>query len=52
MSIELTIAIAGIIGMAVGMAICRTGIKERDQRIKELEKENEQLKNETHHHHY
>ena len=44
MTMELTIAIAGIIGMAVGMAICRTGIKERDQRISELEKENEQLR--------
>ena len=52
MTIELTIAIAGIIGMAVGMAICRTGIKERDQRISELEKENERLKNETHYHNY
>ena len=52
MTMELTIAITGIIGMAVGMAICRTGIKERDQRISELEKENEQLRNDTHYHHY
>jgi len=39
MSIEITIAIAGIIGLLVGLQINKTGIKERDARISELEKE-------------
>lgn len=39
MSIELTIAIAGIIGLIVGLAIGWDARKERDQRIRELENE-------------
>lgn len=39
MSIELAIVIAGIIGLIVGLQINKTGIKERDARISELEKE-------------
>ena len=42
MSIELTIAIAGIIGLLVGLRINKAGIKERDKRIAELENELEQ----------
>lgn len=39
MSIELIIAISGIIGLIVGLQINKTGIKERDKRIQELEYE-------------
>lgn len=39
MSIELAIVIAGILGLVVGLQINKTGIKERDARISELEKE-------------
>ena len=39
MSIEITIAIAGIIGLIVGLQINKTGINERDKRIQELEYE-------------
>lgn len=39
MSIEITIAMAGIIGLVVGLAIDRNARKERDERIKELEGE-------------
>lgn len=42
MSIEIVIAVAGIIGLLVGLRINKTGIKERDKRIAELEKELEQ----------
>ena len=44
---ELYIAIGIIIGLCVGLVIDRNARKERDQRISELEKENEKLKNET-----
>ena len=39
MSIELTIVIAGFIGIWVGLAIGRNGRRERDRRISELERE-------------
>ena len=39
MGIELTIAIAGLLGLIIGLAIGRNARKERDERIKELEGE-------------
>lgn len=45
MSIELAIAIAGIIGLIVGLAIGRQGRKERDARISELEQELTTIRN-------
>lgn len=39
MSIELTIAISIILGLAVGLLIGRNARHERDERIKELESE-------------
>lgn len=39
MTIELTIVIAGIIGLAIGLMIDRNARRERDERITELEKE-------------
>lgn len=42
MTIELTIAVAGILGMLIGLRINNSGIKERDKRIAELEKDLEQ----------
>lgn len=39
MTIEITIAMAGIIGLVVGIMIDRNARKERDERIKELEGE-------------
>jgi peptidoglycan hydrolase CwlO-like protein len=44
MSIEL--AIAGIIGLIVGLQINKTGIKERDKRIQELDQRVQELENE------
>lgn len=41
MSIQIAIAVAGIIGLLVGLRINKTGIKERDKRIAGLEKEME-----------
>lgn len=37
MTIEIAIVIAGIIGLALGLYASRDGIKERDERIHELE---------------
>lgn len=37
MTMQLAISIAGIIGLLVGLAIGRKAIRERDERIKELE---------------
>ena len=45
MSIELIIAIAGLIGLAVGLAIDRNARAERNKRISELEKELTTLRN-------
>ena len=42
MTIELTIAVAGILGLLIGLRINNSGIKERDKRIAELEKNLEQ----------
>jgi len=39
MGIELTIAIASLLGLLVGLSIGRNGRRERDKRIAELEKE-------------
>ena len=39
MTIELYIAISGIIGLIVGLMIDRNARRERDERIKQLEKE-------------
>ena len=39
MTLELYIVIAGIIGLLIGLRISKTGIKERDKRIQELEYE-------------
>ena len=39
MTIELYIAISGIIGLIVGLMIDRNARKERDERISELERE-------------
>ena len=39
MTMELTIAIAGLLGLLVGLSIGRNGRRERDKRIAELEKE-------------
>lgn len=39
MTIEIAIAIGGIIGLALGLYASRKGIKERDERIHELEGE-------------
>ena len=39
MSIELTIVVAGFIGIWVGLMIGRNGRHERDRRISELERE-------------
>lgn len=45
MTTQLTIIIAGIIGLVVGLAIGRQGRKERDARINELEKELTTIRN-------
>lgn len=45
MTIELYIAIAGLIGLAVGLTIDRNARAERDKRIGELEKELTTLRN-------
>lgn len=45
MSMELAIAIAGIIGLFVGLAIGRQGRKERDARIGKLEQELTTIRN-------
>lgn len=45
MSIELTIAIAGIIGLVIGLLIDRNARRERDERITELEKELTTIRN-------
>ena len=45
MTIELTIAMAGIIGLIVGLAIGRQGRKERDARIGKLEQELTTIRN-------
>lgn len=39
MSIELAIAIGIVLGLAVGLLIDRNARKERDERIRQLEKE-------------
>lgn len=39
MATQLTIAIAGIIGLCIGLMIDRNARKERDERISELEQE-------------
>lgn len=39
MTMQLTIAIAGLLGLIIGLAIGRNARKERDDRIKELEGE-------------
>lgn len=39
MTIEITIAMAGIIGLIVGLMIGRSARKERDERIRQLEGE-------------
>lgn len=45
MAIELYIAIAGLIGLAVGLAIDSNARAERNKRISELEKELTTLRN-------
>ena len=45
MTIELTIVIAGIIGLAIGLMIDRNARRERDERITELEKELTTIRN-------
>lgn len=46
MGIELTIAIAGLLGLLVGLSIGENGRKERDKRISELEQRISELENE------
>ena len=45
MTIELYIAISGIIGLIVGLMIDRNARRERDQRISELERELTTMRN-------
>lgn len=45
MTIELAIAISGLVGLFIGLAIGKNGRKERDQRITELEKELTTIRN-------
>lgn len=45
MTIQLTIAIAGLLGLLVGLAIGRNARRERDKRIAELEKELTTIRN-------
>lgn len=45
MTTELTIIIAGLLGLVVGLAIDRNARRERDKRISELEKELTTIRN-------
>lgn len=45
MTIELTIAIAGLLGLLMGLAIGRNARRERDKRISELEREITTIRN-------
>lgn len=45
MTIELAIAISGLVGLYIGLAIGKNGRKERDERITELEKELTTIRN-------
>lgn len=45
MTTELTIIIAGLLGLVVGLAIDRNARRERDKRIAELEKELTTIRN-------
>lgn len=46
MTMQLTIAVAGLLGLIVGLSIGRNGRKERDKRISELEQRISELENE------
>lgn len=45
MTTQLTIAIAGLLGLLVGLAIGRNARRERDKRISELEREITTIRN-------